>query len=208
MPTTPRRASYHHGDLKATLLREAIDVAQAEGPHAVTLRTITRRVGVSVNAPYRHFADREALMLAVAAHGQQQSAAAMERRLDALASPSGHDRLRAVGLGYVDFARAEPGLFQAAFLEPTDLRLSADAATAGPGGRTPYQLLGDALDQMVTDGELPAERRPHAEVPAWSAVHGFAMLVVQGPLRGLPAEAVDPLAERVVESVITGLVRV
>ena len=205
MPTTPRRASYHHGDLKATLLREAIDVARTEGPQAVTLRDITRRAGVSVNAAYRHFADRDALMITVAGHGQGQSARAMERRIAALHEPTGWDLLRAVGLGYIDFARAEPGLFQAAYLEPVDLARTEDPGASGEGGRTPYQLLSDALDRMVADGTLPAERRPHAEVPAWSAVHGFAMLVVQGPLRELPPEAVDALSHRVVEAIIVGI---
>lgn len=208
MPTTPRRASYHHGDLRAALLREAIDVSRTSGPHAVTLRDITRRAGVSVNAAYRHFADRDALMLVVAGHGQGMSARAMERRLDALHEPAGRDRMRAVGLGYIDFARAEPGLFQAAYLEPVDRARTEDPVAYGDSGRTPYQLLSDALDQMVVDGSLPPERRLHAEVPAWSAVHGFAMLVVQGPLRELPPEAVDALSERVVDSIVVGVTQV
>ena len=58
---------------------------------------------------------------------------------------------------------------------------------------------------MTDATTLPAERRPHAEVPAWSAVHGFAMLVVQGPLRELPPEAVDALSHRVVEAIIVGV---
>jgi hypothetical protein len=69
----------------------------------------------------------------------------------------------------------------------------------------PFQLLGAALDQMVAAGALPAKRRPGAEYLAWSAVHGLAMLVLEGPLRRLARKDIQEIGRRVVEMVEKGL---
>jgi AcrR family transcriptional regulator len=114
-------------------------------------------------------------------------------------------RFRAVGLGYLRFAVDEPGLFRTAFAVPVDLRRAASPDAAGAAGRTPFQLLSDTLDDMADTGVLPATERPGAELLAWSAVHGLAMLALEGPLRDLPAGAVDELAPRLVRMVDLGL---
>lgn len=211
MNPTPRRTTYHHGDLRATLLREAVAAVREGGVAALSLRDVTRRAGVAANAAYRHFADRDDLLLAVTFHGQARCAELIGERLVAAGGDAtggglpGLVMLAEVGLGYIAFARAEPGLFEAAFLEPVDLALALDPRAAGPAGLTPYGLLVAALDRMVADGGLPAERRPGAEIPCWSAVHGFAMLTVRGPLRGVPAADVDALAQRVAMGAIVGV---
>jgi hypothetical protein len=110
-----------------------------------------------------------------------------------------------VGLGYLRFALAEPGLFRTAFGVPVDLSRSAAEEAAGQCGRTPFQLLSDQLDAMVESGALPPEQRQGAEVLAWSAVHGFAMLALEGPLRGLPPAVIEQIAPRLVEMVDLGL---
>lgn len=208
MATSPARERYHHGDLRAALLREAIAVVRSGGPSAISLRDVTRRAGVTVNAAYRHFANREDLVRAVTLHGQAECARVIERRqARALVQgrSAGRDRLREVGVGYIDFARAEPGLFQAAFLEPVDLELTTDPRAAGESGRTPFQLLSDALDALLAEGAITPEKRVLAEVPCWSAVHGLAMLLVQGPLRGVAPADVDGLVDRVVDGVIVSI---
>lgn len=200
MATRPPRQAYHHGDLHDTLVREAVAIARADGPDAITLRAVTRSAAVSPSAAYRHFADRAALVQEVVFHGQRECALTIERRL--AAGADGVERLRAVGHGYVAFAQAEPGLFAAAFLEPSTLALSLDSRAAGDSGLTPFGHLAAALDAMVDDGTLAPERRPHAEVPCWSAVHGLSMLAVRGPLREAPPETIDALTHRVVEGAI------
>ncbi len=119
----PARDTYRHGDLRRALLAAGIDLARAGGPDAVVLREATRRVGVSPAAAYRHFADRHALLHAVCAVALSTLAMAMEAELAALpadAEPAdaGRARLRAVGMGYLRFALAEPGLFRTAFAVP------------------------------------------------------------------------------------------
>jgi len=204
------RAGYRHGDLRQALIEAGLEMAREGGPDAVVLREATRRAGVSPNAAYRHFADRSALVAAVSDAASGEVAAAIEAEWDAVAADlppaeTAREHLRAVGFGYLRFARDEPGLFRAAFTVPADLDEAFGRAKAGPGGRTPFQLLAAALDELVEAGALPVERRPGAEFACWSAVHGLAMLVLEGPLRGLPPELGRAAAQRVVEMAVRGI---
>jgi AcrR family transcriptional regulator len=218
-PEPATRSTYHHGDLRRALLDAGLDLAREGGPDAVVLREATRRVGVSANAAYRHFSDRDALLDEVVSMAQSLAADTMadevDRQVGAVADGGAHEgadegeraqaRLRAVGIGYLRFAMEQPGLFRAAFAVPTDLRRAASPDAAGLGGRTPYQLLGDALDAMLDSGVLPASQRPGAEALAWSTVHGLAMLTLEGPLRDLGPEFVAAIGPRLVEMVVVGL---
>jgi hypothetical protein len=113
--------------------------------------------------------------------------------------------LRAVGTGYLKFALTETGLFRTAFSVPDQVEGDADAAKAGPSGLNPFQLLGSALDLMVEAGALPRERRPGAEYLAWSAVHGLAFLVIEGPLSRASAKKIHALSARLLLMVEKGL---
>lgn len=173
------------------------------------LREATRRVGVSPNAAYRHFADRDALLVAVSDAALAQLAASIDALFDAI--PPGdreqvaRAQLRAVGTGYVAYALDNPGLFHAAFFVPADLENSSDASKSGPSGRSPLELLSAALDELVASGVMPAHRRPQAEFLAWSSVHGFALLAIDGPLRAMPRDAADAVTRRVIDMVEAGL---
>ncbi len=197
--TPPTRSTYRHGDLRRALLEAGIDLARTGGPEAVVLREATRRAGVVPNAAYRHFASRQDLLQAVRAAALSGLAMAMETELATLpanASAAEHARgsLRAVGAGYLRYALAETGLFRTAFSVPDDVEDDPDPAKAGNSGLNPFQLLGAALDLWVDAGLLPAARRPGAEYVAWSAVHGLAILLIDGPCaaarRNRPASSV------------------
>ena len=162
------------------------------------------------SAAYRHFADRQALPDAVCSVAMANLAMAMEAELAEV--PVGGDRadtararLRAIGTGYLRFAREQPGLFRTAFSATENLRSAASPSRAGESGLTPFQLLGAALDGLVEAGVLPRERRPDAEVLAWSAVHGLAMLLVEGPLRGLGDARAQDAWRRLLDMVERGL---
>ena len=188
------KTGYHHGDLRAALIDAGLALTRTGGPDALTIREATRRVGVSPNAAYRHFADREALLGAVAVAIQHRMAAQMQRRSHRQAA----DRLRAIGMGYIKFALDEPGWFGVAFFG------------AGPNetdSAPPYLALVDALDAMVEAGALTPERRDGAEWPCWSAVHGFAELVLHGPLRNARRRDVEKLAQRTVDDIVDGVMR-
>ena len=198
------KSGYHHGDLRTALIDAGLELTRAGGPDALTIREATRRVGVSPNAAYRHFADREALLRAVAAAIQHRMAARMNNSMRRRRSTErqARDRLRAVGLGYIRFALDEPGWFTVAFFG-ADLVDHRNGTAIAP----PYVALVEALDAMVNAGALPPERRDGAEWPCWSAVHGFAELALHGPLRGTSRREVESLGGRTVDDIIAGLSR-
>jgi AcrR family transcriptional regulator len=205
----PRR-TYHHGDLQQALLEAGIALARAGGPEAVVLREATRRAGVVPNAAYRHFASRHALLQAVRASALAALANAMEKELSRQrrgkqGADAARAGLRAIGTAYLRFARTEPGLFRTAFAVPGDPETTNNPAMAGKSGLNPFQLLGVALDRMVQAGVLPPERRSGAEYLAWSAVHGLAMLVLEGPLRRLTPTEARQIGQRVIRMVEQGL---
>lgn len=183
-------------------------MARDSGPDAVVLREATRRVGVVPNAAYRHFADRRALLRAVAQAALAQLAAAMESELANLppagSAESARTRMRALVAGYLRFAQTEPGLFRAAF-STTDVANTVEPAATGPGGMTAFELLSAAIEDLVETGVLPPDRRPGAEYFVWPAVHGLAVLLIDGPLRGLsPAQAHDA-GKRLMDSIERGI---
>ena len=207
----PPRETYRHGDLRRALLDAGIALAREGGPTAVVLREATRQAGVAPNAAYRHFANHQALFDAVRAHALGALAQAIERewrKALRVREPAAQARalLRAVGTGYLGFAQAETGLFRTAFVfGPHEVQVPPDPARTAAMGLNPFELLGAALDAMVATGVLPAERRPQAEYLAWSAVHGMALLIIDGPLRGTPATARRALGERLLQMVENGL---
>ena len=209
-PESPGRTTYRHGDLRGALIAAGVEMAREGGPRAVVLREATRRAGVSPNAAYRHFADREALLKAVsdtclgfAADRIGEEWQAQPRTGDA--ADDARLQLRSVGNGYIAFAREEPGLFRTAFSVPDDLRQALSPAKAGRNGRTPFELLALALDALVAAEVLPAERRENAEFLAWASVHGLGMLVIDGPLRGLTDPMIDFATSRLLDMVDRGL---
>ncbi|MFE7846205.1 TetR/AcrR family transcriptional regulator [Microbacterium sp. NPDC057407] len=205
----PQLRTYHHGDLRHALIEQGLILARTGGPAAVSLREVTRAVGVSPNAAYRHFADREHLVRAVAAEAQLALARAIRTRVeqappDLSPDEASIERLRRVGLAYIDFARAERGWFELAFATQ-DPDGGEGIVTLDDEVVAPFQLLLDTLDAMVDAGALAPERRPFAEWACWSAVHGFADIAVHGPVQWQPAEVIDALAAAVVEAAITGV---
>jgi len=204
------RHTYHHGDLRQALLEAGVALARAGGPDAVVLREATRRAGVVPNAAYRHFASRHALLQAVRAAALSALAVAMEKRLARLhrglnGADDARAALRAIGTAYLRFAQSEPGLFRMAFAMPGELDTAPSVAKAGRTGLGPFQLLGMVLDRLVDAGVLPAERRPGAEYLAWSAVHGLAMLVHEGPLRRRTSAQVIQIGQRLLDVLERGL---
>jgi len=178
--------TYHHGDLRNAMVAAATKLVKQGGEEAFSLREAARNVGVTANAAYRHFASKSDLTAAVAAQGFENLAQRMQKAMQVASRRSGRDvpsiaRFKAVGRAYVEFALDNPKLFRLMFGESAESCLHGEAnqrsAAATP---TPYELLGQSLDDLVTDKLLAPRMRPGAELKAWSLVHGFASLALDG----------------------------
>src|SRR5689334_22434762 len=207
----PRRVStgpqpYHHGNLRPVLVETAVELARSTGPDGVVLREVARRAGVSHNAAYRHFSDRAALLAEVADHAMAQLEKAMRARADAVTvtdpAQRAVTRLGETGRAYVAFAIAEPGLFAVAFTAPEGVAVHRDPDTL----TGPYAFLNAVLDELVQAGALRPELRQGADVACWSMVHGYAELVVSGPLREVPPQLRDKMLEAVLDVIERGLI--
>ena len=209
-----RNRAYHHGDLRNALVDAAVGAARISGPDAVVVRDMARQVGVSHNAAYRHFASREDLLTSVAEVGLAGLAASMQAQLGTTArrrdpAERARQRLRAIGRAYVSYAIAEPGLFQTIWAAahypsiPTTTGPSDDIAPEDMSD--PYLILNTVLDELVDAGAVPISRRPYSETVAWSAVHGLSMLIINGPLAGMPPAEIDHMLNRLCDVIDAGL---
>jgi AcrR family transcriptional regulator len=191
-PTVPSTRGYHHGDLRRALVEAATELASQGGADGVVLRAAARQVGVSPSAAYRHFPSREGLLAAVGGAARERLA---QRMLQA-ASPDPRAHFRATGRAYITFALDEPGLFAVAFRPcPPDLYV--------PDDPSPYHVLAAALDALEHQGAL-AVPREGAEEPAWTAVHGAAVLLGE---RMIPAAERERVIEATLDMVSHGLLR-
>lgn len=176
------RPAYHHGDLPAALVRAAIELLDAEGFDAdLSLRAVARRAGVSTGAPYRHFADRNALLAAVAAVGYRQLTEAL-RTAESESDVDSAEALAAIALAYVRFAIDRPGLFRVMFAGGCCQSDNADLVAAVADINA--YLLG-----VVTRG-VRSDSPEVAAVGAWALVHGLAFLYLDGKLDSSSTEAV------------------
>jgi AcrR family transcriptional regulator len=207
---TPPRSTFRHGDLRQALLDAGMALASSDGPDAVVLREATRRAGVAPSAAYRHYANQQALLHSVRYACLSALAKAIEAELAKIA-PSGDSAvlarasLRAVGMGYMNFAQDEPGLFRTAFSVPNNLGELAPEK-GGDSSLNPYQLLCMAIDQFVQAGLISPKQRQGVEFMAWSAVHGLSLLIIDGPLRGVPREQTRLMGQRLLRMVENGIV--
>jgi AcrR family transcriptional regulator len=189
--STPlEKRPYHRRDLRQALIRSALEILAGSGVTALSLRAAARRAKVSAMAPYRHFADKEALLAAVAEYGFRELAT----RLTAASTTAPDPRagLAAQGVAYVLFAREQPSLFRLMF-GPTIERKSEHPALNEAGN-----ACFDALRQAVAAAKFFASDAAANDVAlaCWSLVHGLSALIVDGRLAEADAGAADAVATR------------
>lgn len=179
------KSRYHHGDLRTALIEAGTQLLAERGLEGFSLRECARRAGVSPAAPAHHFGDARGLLTAIAARGFTEFGAALEAAQMGLTTRS--IRLRAQGRAYVRFARANPAFFdlmwRSALLNQADpeLRRAADSAFATLAAAVPESGQG--------------KQNPNA-VAAWALVHGYARLMLDGPLADAPEAFLDQVLER------------
>ncbi|MEU2880043.1 TetR/AcrR family transcriptional regulator [Streptomyces sp. NPDC007070] len=183
--------TYHHGDLRAACLRAARELLEEDGSAGLSLRAVARRAGVSATAPYRHYADREALVSAVAAQGYRELA---ESLATAHPSPSTPDDLAAVAVAYVRFALDHPALFRVMFAEPCDPDNEERAAATAVISEYVRGIVHRAFPGVDPDA---------LSTTVWALVHGLAFLHLDGKLDASTPEVVDTQVRAAVRALFT-----
>lgn len=178
--STSTREAYHHGDLRSALLDAAADMLEAGEPFS--LRAVARRAEVSQTAPYRHFADREALESALAVRGFQN----LKSELSLDGSPaSSEEELIGFAVAYISFALRHPALFTLMFGQECDDRNDERVRASGE--------LRELLARSVS-GVFPGADHDALATALWALAHGLAFLHLDGKLA---ADTPDGAASRV-----------
>ncbi|HET7795394.1 MAG TPA: TetR/AcrR family transcriptional regulator [Rhizobacter sp.] len=173
MKTSKPRSTYHHGDLKAALLVAARALLDDGGVAAVSLREVARRAGVTPAACYRHFADKDALLIALAVQGFGEFAEAMRAAYEGSSEPFAD-----MGVAYVQFAVERPGLFRLMF-----------GPAVADRGKSPELLEAIARSTHMFDSGMKTRQDvkpddPVAALRSWATMHGLATLAIDQMLPG------------------------
>jgi AcrR family transcriptional regulator len=189
------KAPYHHGDLRAALIRAAEAELSDTGVEGFSLRSVAKRVGVSHSAPAHHFGDVQGLLMALAAEGFRRFRAAMLARQQA-APDDPRDRLVASGHGYLDFAEASPALFRLMF---TSNRVKEPSSELAEASDAAFQHLVDDVARLRGVSPYEDESAMADVVACWSMVHGFSELYLSGrlaPVEDMPNPEREALLTR------------
>ena len=182
--------TYHHGDLRDALVQAALREAERGGPEAISIKALAKALGVSQPAPYRHFADREALLVAATAEAFRQFNAVLR---DATRRPSKRSKLSRIARATLDFGLQRNGIYRLMFAT----RVKAGA----PSGSELHQAATETFGLVLEALGPPVEgflRERHA-LTIWSGVHGVVMLAEPGLLTGTVAHvSIEDLVEDMV----------
>lgn len=191
------RRGYHHGNLREALVEATRMLLAEKGPQGFTLADAARRAGVSPAAPYRHFADREALLAEVARRGFE----AFVARLSGSGAAPG-EAFRSMGRAYLAFAREEPGYYSAMF---------SAALPEGPEGppeaQGAFRMLVDAIAASVATRGARLDDARSLALQVWGLSHGIATLAASGRLGGLcedPESVLDRGVAALVAAAVAG----
>lgn len=194
MPPRPARKplnTYHHGDLRDALVQAALQQVELGGPEAISISALARTLGVSQPAPYRHFADREALLTAVTAEAFRQFSAILR---ESMRKPSKRSKLSRFAQATLDFGLRRNGIYRLMFASRIMACAPKDSELHSAGMET-FALLLEALEAPAV-GLL---RERHA-LRIWASLHGVVMLAEQGLLTGHVAHTSrEELVEDMVE---------
>jgi AcrR family transcriptional regulator len=193
------RGRYHHGNLRRALIDEALATIRAEGVGGLTLREIGARLGVSRTALYRHFADKRALLTAVATEGFRT----LRQQLVTVWEGGGRGRaaFQAMGVAYVGFAVANPSHYRVMFGGFVDQQpRERELATEGAGA---FQALVDALISLQGRRVVRGDDILLMARFVWAVVHGVAMLAIDGQLP--EADAIEKLMRYAIKRLQTGI---
>tara|TARA_R110000787_G_scaffold20785_41_gene61818 strand:+ start:2164 stop:2832 length:669 start_codon:yes stop_codon:yes gene_type:complete len=171
------RRGYHHGNLREALVAAALDLISEKGPAGFTFAEAARAAGVSPAAPYRHFRDREALLVDIAQQGFERLAAQLSEAWNE-GRPDKFTAFESIGRAYLSFARNDPASYAAMFEAQLPPDANPDFARAADQA---FGVVRQATEQLCAD--VPQGRRPPAlmvSLHVWAMSHGIASLFGRG----------------------------
>ena len=171
--------TYHHGDLRDALIQAALQEVELGGPEAVSIKALAKKLGVSQPAPYRHFADRDALLEAVTAEAFRQFNDIMREAVD---TPSTHSKLSRFAQASLAFGLQRHGVYRLMFASRT--------MACAPKGSELHTAAMETLALLIDAFEAPAVGllRERQALKIWAGLHGIVMLAEQGLLTGESAQ--------------------
>jgi AcrR family transcriptional regulator len=190
MDTPVKTKSYHHGDLRQAMLDEAARMIEQQGLEGLSLRAMARAVGVTHAAPANHFGDLTGLLSELAAEGYRRFAAGLVAAIEAAGTDT-TARGRAMAHTYVGFARDSPGLFTLMFRSG---RLDAERPALKDAIAVARQVLQSAVAEQGGGAASPLAATAQATA-RWALVHGYAVLLLEGRLKGALAALPQDIAE-------------
>src|SRR6201985_2604895 len=183
--------TYHHGDLRDALVQAALGEAEQGGPEAISIKALAKKLGVSQPAPYRHFADREALLQAVTAEAFRQFNTILRAAID---KPSKRSKLSRFAQAALDFGLRRNGIYRLMFASRTMACAAADSELHIAAHET-FVLLVESFEAP----KVGLLREQHA-LQIWASLHGVVMLAEQGLLTGKQAQITrEQLVDNIVE---------
>ncbi|MEI6877014.1 MAG: TetR/AcrR family transcriptional regulator [Spirochaetota bacterium] len=169
--------NYHHGNLRNLLLGEARRRLEAEGLEALSLRALAENAGVSKSAPYRHFANKHELLVALAADGFREFAEALDLSMAASRDRPALEGLRELARAYVDFARSRPALYRLMF---SRFGYSLHSEACRENSLRALACLIEAVARAQAEGWKPGQDSGALVLSIWAQVHGAVGLLIDG----------------------------
>lgn len=161
-----RKRSYHHGDLRQAMLRTARELLEEQGPSALALREIARRLKVSAPAAYHHFKSLDEIAIALVEQGAKEMALCLD-------AAAGDERsLARSGEAYVKFALTNPALYRLMFGDSLDEDVRRSPAIVD------LRNMADRIIRSRLEGHVEPAELAHASLYLWSLVHGLALLMI------------------------------
>ena len=198
------KETYHHGDLRQNILDEALSWIEKESIFSLSLRGIARRIGVSHNAPYRHFPDKESLLVAIAKTGFER----LHQALEYASQNSPNDdqkRVENIGIAYIEYALKNQAYYRVMF---GDLKLEERKyPTLEETSQKAFNVLFNAIKAGQKNQVFIAEDSLKLAHICWSLVHGVSMLVIDGQLTTSDSDSILELAQTATKTLSEGFVR-
>ena len=184
----PRKTSYHHGDLKNALINAGVEILAKEGIEGLSLRKVAQHAGVSHNAPYFHFPDKQSLIAAISTEGFKQLYAALDAVI--LAYPDQpKQQLQEGALAYVQFAMKHTDTFKTMFSGVLEKEKSYPAYVEI--SQKTFQLVVNVVRVCQGAGILHLSKPEVMAVAVWGQIHGIISLMLEGQISHKVLDKID-----------------